>query len=103
MVCPEGTENDLYLCEALPDLKWVPAEGFIDVMFSKYRWVHIDNNTDEAFDLEIGAEVAMLMPVAQELTVEELNQLTVEPVDVEMDELDVSSAEAILKLTVPVH
>ncbi len=39
----------------------------------------------------------MLMPVTQELTVDELNQLTVEPVDVEMDEL------VIRKLTLPEH
>ncbi len=39
----------------------------------------------------------------QELTVEELNQLTAEPVEVEVDELDVSSGSEIPKLTIPEH
>ncbi len=78
------------------------AEGLIDVTFNKYRRAHIDNDTDEVFDLGIGMEIGTLKPVDQELSVEKLNQLTVEPVEVEIDELDVSS-EAILKLTIPEH
>ncbi len=50
-ICLGGTENDLYLCEALPEPKWVTAEGLVNVTFNKYRWAHIDNDTDEAFDL----------------------------------------------------
>ncbi len=77
------------------------AEGMIDVAFNKYRWVHIDNDTDDAFDLGIGMEIGMLKQVDQELSVEELNQLTVVPVEVEVDELDVSLESAILKLRIP--
>ncbi len=59
LICPGGAENDLYLCEALPESKWVTAEGLIDVTFNKYRWAHIDNDMVEAFDLGIGMEVRM--------------------------------------------
>ncbi len=58
--------------------QWITAEGLIDVTFRKHRWVHIDNDTDEVFFLEKGTEVTTLAPVTQELTVEELNQLTVD-------------------------
>ncbi len=75
------------------------AEGLINVTFNKYRWVHIDNDMDEAFDLGIGTEIRMLNQVDQELTVEELNQLTAEPVAVEIGKLDVS-LQAIPKLTI---
>ncbi len=47
-------------------------------------------------------KIGMLKQVDQELSVQELNQLTAEPVQVEIDELDASS-EAILKLTIPEH
>ncbi len=59
-ICLGGAENGLYLCEALPKSKWVTAEGLIDITFNEYRWAHIDNNTDEAFDLGIGMEVGTL-------------------------------------------
>ncbi len=45
-------------------------------------------------------EIGTLKQVDQELSVEELNQLTAVPVEVEVDELDVSS-EAIPKLMIP--
>ncbi len=82
MICPDATESDLYLCEAMPEPEWVTAEGLIDVTFNKYRWAHIDNDTDEAFDLGIGTEVRKLCPVDQELSIEKLNQLTADPVEV---------------------
>ncbi len=34
VVSPGGAENDLYLCEALPDPKWVTAEGLISITFN---------------------------------------------------------------------
>ncbi len=101
MICPGSAENDHYLCEALPESKWVTAEGLIYVTFNKYRWAHIDNNTDEAFDLGVGMEIGTLKQVDQELSVKELNQLTAEPVHVEVDELDVCSESAIPKLMIP--
>ncbi len=45
-------------------------------------------------------EVGKLHPVEQELSIEELNQLTAEPVEAEIDQLDVNS-EQIPKLTIP--
>ncbi len=42
-----------------------------------------------------------LAPVAQELTLDELNQLTVEPVQVEMEELDISSEAPLPNLMLP--
>ncbi len=100
VICPDAAESDLYLYEAMPELEWMTAKGLIDITFNKYRWAHIDNDTDEAFDLGIGTEVGKLQPVDQELSVEELNQLTAEPVEVEIDQLDVNS-EQIPKLTIP--
>ncbi len=67
------------------------TEGLINVTFCKNRWVHIDNETDEVFTLEKGTEVTTVAPMEKELTVEELNQLTVEPIGVQMEELDISS------------
>ncbi len=79
------------MCEALPETEWVTTEGLIDVTFTKYRWAHIDNDMENAFDLGVGTEVGKLHPVDQELPVEELNQLTAKPVEVEIDQLDVDN------------
>ncbi len=98
--CPGANEGDLFLCEALLDKDWVTAEGVIEIAFTKTRWAHIDNETDSAFDLGIGTAIGTLIAVDQELSVEDLNQLTAEPVQADIDQLDVDS-ESILKLTVP--
>ncbi len=50
VICPDAVEGELYLCEALPELDWVTAEGLINVTFTKSRWVHIDNAMDQVFD-----------------------------------------------------
>ncbi len=99
-ICPDAVEGKLYLCEVLPDAEWVTAEGLINITFTKYRWAHIDNDTEHVFDLGIGTEVGKLRPVDQELSIEELNQLTAKPVEAEIDQLDVNS-EQIPKLMIP--
>ncbi len=67
VICLNADEGELYLCEALPEAEWVTAEGLIDITFTKYRWAHIDNDTEHVFDLGIGTEVGKLCPVNQEL------------------------------------
>ncbi len=62
--------------------------------------MHIDNDMENAFDLGAGTEVGKLQPIDQELSVEDLNQLTAEPVKADIEQLDINSEE-ILKLTVP--
>ncbi len=60
VICPDAIESDLYLCEAMPEPEWVTAEELTDITFSKYRWAHIDNDMDKAFDLGVSTEVGKL-------------------------------------------
>ncbi len=93
-------EGNLCLCEALSDQDWITAEGLIEVTFANSRWVHIDNDTEHVFDLGARTEVATLEFVDQELSVEDLNQLTAEPVEADIIQVGIDSAE-MLKLMVP--
>ncbi len=99
VICPDASEGDLYLCKALPDKDWITAEGVTEVAFTKTRWAHVDNDMDDVFNLGVRTEIGTLAPVDQELSVEDLNQLTAEPVDADIEQLGVNS-ESILKLTV---
>ncbi len=62
VICLDAKEGDLYLCETLPDLDWITAEGVIKATFTKQRWVHIDNDTENVFNLGAGTEVREVAP-----------------------------------------